>query len=270
MRAPRGGVVRRVPWLGRPGAVSDRPSWGRGAEPGIVVHGYVGARRSPSRTPRPLPAPRHPARRGPRPCGPLDVAASRERLAGFRDMLAPHGRPNVPLAEGGLTSTAVSRPCRTAGPPPGRGRRVRSQRPHGPRRLPSAAPAQPPGARGRGRRRLRRRRYRCHLPFSTGHVRRPVEERAAELTRCSTSTPTAHSQTRRRSSPSPDWWVASRRDGAVRSIPDASRDVSRVRLGADRAVGSRMRRTRHTRHRRRDQCRVVDRAANPTDFGFSC
>lgn len=35
--------------------------------------------------------------------GPLDVAASQERLAGFRDTLARHGRPYVPVAEGGFT-----------------------------------------------------------------------------------------------------------------------------------------------------------------------
>ncbi|MFF4895418.1 LacI family DNA-binding transcriptional regulator [Streptomyces sp. NPDC001068] len=36
-------------------------------------------------------------------CGPLDVAASQERLAGFRDTLARHGHPYVPVAEGGFT-----------------------------------------------------------------------------------------------------------------------------------------------------------------------
>ncbi|MGY5058604.1 LacI family DNA-binding transcriptional regulator [Streptomyces sp. 900105755] len=36
-------------------------------------------------------------------CGPLDVEASRERLAGFRDTLARHGHPYVPVAEGGFT-----------------------------------------------------------------------------------------------------------------------------------------------------------------------
>ncbi|MFD7713026.1 LacI family DNA-binding transcriptional regulator [Streptomyces sp. NPDC059785] len=36
-------------------------------------------------------------------CGPLDVAASRERLAGFRDTLARHGHPHIPVAEGGFT-----------------------------------------------------------------------------------------------------------------------------------------------------------------------
>ncbi|MGW7241596.1 LacI family DNA-binding transcriptional regulator [Streptomyces sp. NPDC054804] len=36
-------------------------------------------------------------------CGPLDVAASQERLAGFRDALARHGHPYVPVAEGGFT-----------------------------------------------------------------------------------------------------------------------------------------------------------------------
>lgn len=35
--------------------------------------------------------------------GPLAVAASQERLAGFRDTLARHGRPYVPVAEGGFT-----------------------------------------------------------------------------------------------------------------------------------------------------------------------
>ncbi|MFJ3667300.1 LacI family DNA-binding transcriptional regulator [Streptomyces sp. NPDC090106] len=35
--------------------------------------------------------------------GPLDVAASQERLAGFRDTLARHGHPYVPVAEGGFT-----------------------------------------------------------------------------------------------------------------------------------------------------------------------
>ncbi|NUS28922.1 MAG: LacI family DNA-binding transcriptional regulator [Streptomyces sp.] len=35
--------------------------------------------------------------------GPLDVAASQDRLAGFRDTLARHGRPYVPVAEGGFT-----------------------------------------------------------------------------------------------------------------------------------------------------------------------
>jgi DNA-binding LacI/PurR family transcriptional regulator len=36
-------------------------------------------------------------------CGPLGVAASQERLAGFRDTLARHGHPYVPVAEGGFT-----------------------------------------------------------------------------------------------------------------------------------------------------------------------
>ncbi|WP_328685988.1 LacI family DNA-binding transcriptional regulator [Streptomyces sp. NBC_00343] len=36
-------------------------------------------------------------------CGPLDVAASQERLAGFRDTLARHGHPYVPVAEGAFT-----------------------------------------------------------------------------------------------------------------------------------------------------------------------
>lgn len=36
-------------------------------------------------------------------CGPLAVAASQERLAGFRDTLARHGHPYVPVAEGGFT-----------------------------------------------------------------------------------------------------------------------------------------------------------------------
>ena len=35
--------------------------------------------------------------------GPLAVAASQERLAGFRDTLARHGHPCVPVAEGGFT-----------------------------------------------------------------------------------------------------------------------------------------------------------------------
>ncbi|MER7715582.1 LacI family DNA-binding transcriptional regulator [Streptomyces flaveolus] len=35
--------------------------------------------------------------------GPLAVAASQERLAGFRDTLARHGHPQVPVAEGGFT-----------------------------------------------------------------------------------------------------------------------------------------------------------------------
>ncbi|MEU0335396.1 LacI family DNA-binding transcriptional regulator [Streptomyces sp. NPDC006193] len=35
--------------------------------------------------------------------GPLDVGASRERLAGFRDALARHGRPDPPVEEGGFT-----------------------------------------------------------------------------------------------------------------------------------------------------------------------
>ncbi|MER7194135.1 LacI family DNA-binding transcriptional regulator [Streptomyces flaveolus] len=35
--------------------------------------------------------------------GPLAVAASQERLAGFRDTLARHGYPQVPVAEGGFT-----------------------------------------------------------------------------------------------------------------------------------------------------------------------
>ncbi|MFG2315597.1 LacI family DNA-binding transcriptional regulator [Streptomyces tendae] len=35
--------------------------------------------------------------------GPLAVAASQERLAGFRDALARHGHPYVPVAEGGFT-----------------------------------------------------------------------------------------------------------------------------------------------------------------------
>ncbi|MEU3659872.1 LacI family DNA-binding transcriptional regulator [Streptomyces sp. NPDC032940] len=35
--------------------------------------------------------------------GPLAVAASRERLAGFRDTLARHGHPHLPVAEGGFT-----------------------------------------------------------------------------------------------------------------------------------------------------------------------
>ncbi|MBK3641060.1 LacI family DNA-binding transcriptional regulator [Streptomyces sp. MBT33] len=36
-------------------------------------------------------------------CGPLDVPASQERLAGFRDALARRGHPYVPVAEGGFT-----------------------------------------------------------------------------------------------------------------------------------------------------------------------
>ncbi|MGQ4420840.1 LacI family DNA-binding transcriptional regulator [Streptomyces sp. SAS_269] len=36
-------------------------------------------------------------------CGPLAVAASQERLAGFRDTLARNGHPYVPVAEGGFT-----------------------------------------------------------------------------------------------------------------------------------------------------------------------
>ncbi|MFE7854184.1 LacI family DNA-binding transcriptional regulator [Streptomyces sp. NPDC057403] len=36
-------------------------------------------------------------------CGPLDVPASQERLAGFRDTLARHGHPYIPVAEGGFT-----------------------------------------------------------------------------------------------------------------------------------------------------------------------
>ncbi|OIJ68080.1 LacI family DNA-binding transcriptional regulator [Streptomyces mangrovisoli] len=36
-------------------------------------------------------------------CGPLDVPASQERLAGFRDTLARHGHAFVPVAEGGFT-----------------------------------------------------------------------------------------------------------------------------------------------------------------------
>ncbi|MCL6672288.1 LacI family DNA-binding transcriptional regulator [Streptomyces panaciradicis] len=36
-------------------------------------------------------------------CGPLDVPASQERLAGFRDALARHGHPYVPVTEGGFT-----------------------------------------------------------------------------------------------------------------------------------------------------------------------
>ncbi|MCX4817794.1 LacI family transcriptional regulator [Streptomyces sp. NBC_01239] len=36
-------------------------------------------------------------------CGPLDVTASQERLAGFRDTLARHGHPHVPVAEGEFT-----------------------------------------------------------------------------------------------------------------------------------------------------------------------
>ncbi|MGW3096773.1 LacI family DNA-binding transcriptional regulator [Streptomyces sp. NPDC001102] len=36
-------------------------------------------------------------------CGPLDVPASQERLAGFRDTLARHGHPYVPVTEGGFT-----------------------------------------------------------------------------------------------------------------------------------------------------------------------
>nr|BFD86716.1 LacI family DNA-binding transcriptional regulator [Streptomyces sp. Xyl84] len=35
--------------------------------------------------------------------GPLAVPASRERLAGFRDTMAAHGHPHVPVAEGGFT-----------------------------------------------------------------------------------------------------------------------------------------------------------------------
>ncbi|MFF2203366.1 LacI family DNA-binding transcriptional regulator [Streptomyces sp. NPDC058145] len=36
-------------------------------------------------------------------CGPLAVAASQERLAGFRDTLARNGHPYVPVSEGGFT-----------------------------------------------------------------------------------------------------------------------------------------------------------------------
>ncbi|MFJ9119457.1 LacI family DNA-binding transcriptional regulator [Streptomyces sp. NPDC102394] len=36
-------------------------------------------------------------------CGPLDVPASQERLAGFRDALARHGHPYVPVTEGRFT-----------------------------------------------------------------------------------------------------------------------------------------------------------------------
>ncbi|WP_055489410.1 LacI family DNA-binding transcriptional regulator [Streptomyces sp. TP-A0356] len=36
-------------------------------------------------------------------CGPLAVSASRERLAGFRDVMARHGHPHVPAVEGGFT-----------------------------------------------------------------------------------------------------------------------------------------------------------------------
>jgi DNA-binding LacI/PurR family transcriptional regulator len=36
--------------------------------------------------------------------GPLDVPASQERLAGFRDAMARHGFPYVPAAEGGFTA----------------------------------------------------------------------------------------------------------------------------------------------------------------------
>ncbi|MER6211766.1 LacI family DNA-binding transcriptional regulator [Streptomyces sp. NPDC001073] len=36
-------------------------------------------------------------------CGPLDVPASQDRLAGFRDTLARHGHPHVPVAEGEFT-----------------------------------------------------------------------------------------------------------------------------------------------------------------------
>jgi DNA-binding LacI/PurR family transcriptional regulator len=36
-------------------------------------------------------------------CGPLDVPAARERLAGFQDALARHGHTAVPVAEGGFT-----------------------------------------------------------------------------------------------------------------------------------------------------------------------
>ncbi|MGD1218505.1 LacI family DNA-binding transcriptional regulator [Streptomyces krungchingensis] len=46
-------------------------------------------------------------------CGPLGVFASQERLAGFRDTLARHGHPCVPVVEGGFTldsgSTAMAR-----------------------------------------------------------------------------------------------------------------------------------------------------------------
>jgi DNA-binding LacI/PurR family transcriptional regulator len=36
--------------------------------------------------------------------GPLDVPASQDRLTGFRDAMARHGFPYVPIAEGGFTS----------------------------------------------------------------------------------------------------------------------------------------------------------------------
>lgn len=38
--------------------------------------------------------------------GPLDVPASQDRLTGFRDALARHGFPYVPIAEGGFTSAS--------------------------------------------------------------------------------------------------------------------------------------------------------------------
>lgn len=38
--------------------------------------------------------------------GPLDVPASQDRLTGFRDAMARHGFPYVPIAEGGFTSAS--------------------------------------------------------------------------------------------------------------------------------------------------------------------
>lgn len=38
--------------------------------------------------------------------GPLDVPAGQERLTGFRDTMARHGRPYVPVAEGGFTQAS--------------------------------------------------------------------------------------------------------------------------------------------------------------------
>jgi DNA-binding LacI/PurR family transcriptional regulator len=88
--------------------------------------------------------------------GRQDMAVGADRLAGYRATLDAAGLPAT-VAYGDFThAVGGARDVAAAGPAAGAGRGLRRQRHHGRRRPARAAPGRSPGARRRGRGRLRR------------------------------------------------------------------------------------------------------------------
>ena len=80
--------------------------------------------------------------------GPLDTPAGADRLAGFREAMARHGRPFVPAVEGNFTQEGgEAAMLQLLADVPDARRRVRGQRPDGARRRARAARPRPAGAR---------------------------------------------------------------------------------------------------------------------------